>query len=66
MDDITKLSLVEKNLISKDYALKNKTGAILINDEENICIIINDDDHLKVQVFSSGFELENKIGRAHV
>lgn len=64
MDNITKLSLVEKNLISKDYALKNKTGAILINDEENICIIINDDDHLKVQVFSSGFELENTLNFA--
>ncbi len=64
MDDITKLSLVEKNLISKDYALKNKTGAILINDEENICIIINDEDHLKVQVFSSGFELENTLNFA--
>lgn len=64
MDDITKMSLVEKNLISKDYALKNKTGAILINDEENICIIINDDDHLKVQVFSSGFELENTLNFA--
>ena len=64
MDDITKMSLVEKNLISKDYELKNKTGAILINDEENICIIINDDDHLKVQVFSSGFELENTLNFA--
>ena len=64
MDDITKMSLVEKNLISKDYALKNKTGAILINDEENICIIINDDDHLKVQVFSSGFEIENTLNFA--
>lgn len=64
MDDITKMSLVEKNLISKDYALKNKTGAILINDEENICIIINDEDHLKVQVFSSGFELENTLNFA--
>ena len=64
MDNITKMSLVEKNLISKDYALKNKTGAILINDEENICIIINDDDHLKVQVFSSGFELENTLNFA--
>lgn len=64
MDNITKMSLVEKNLISKDYALKNKTGAILINDEENICIIINDEDHLKVQVFSSGFELENTLNFA--
>lgn len=65
MDDITKMSLVEKNLISPEYALnKNETGAILINDEENICIMINDDDHLKIQVFSSGFELENTLNYA--
>ena len=65
MDDITKMSLVEKNLISPEFALnKSETGSILINDEENICIIINDDDHLKVQVFSSGFELENTLNFA--
>jgi protein arginine kinase len=65
MDDITKMSLVEKNLISPEYALnKNDTGAILINDEENICIMINDEDHLKIQVFSSGFELENTLNFA--
>ena len=39
MDDITKMSLVEKNLISPEFALnKSETGSILINDEENICI----------------------------
>lgn len=65
MDDITKMSLVEKNLISAEYVLnKNETGAILINDEENICIMINDDDHLKIQVFSSGLELENTLNYA--
>ena len=65
IDDITKMSLVEKNLISAEYALnKNDEGAILINKEENICIMINDDDHLKIQVFSSGFELENTLNFA--
>lgn len=65
MDDITKMSLVEKNLISPEYVLnKNETGAILINDEENICIVINDEEHLKIQVFSAGFELENTLNYA--
>ena len=65
MDDITKMSLVEKNIISAEYALnKNETGAILINNEENICIMINDEDHLKIQVFSSGIELENTLNYA--
>lgn len=64
MDDITKMSLVEKNLISKDYALKNKTGAILINDEENICIMIGGKDHINIQVFNCGLDLENTLNLA--
>lgn len=60
IDDITKISLVEKHVISPDFAMKeNVMGAILINSEENICIMINDEDHIKLQVFSSGQELEN-------
>lgn len=65
MDDITKMSLVEKNLISPDFALdKEKTGSILINDDENICIMVNDEDHLRIQVFASGLELENTLNLA--
>lgn len=65
MDDITKMSLVEKNLISPDFALnKNEMGSILINDEENICIMIGNEDHLEIQVFNCGFDLENTLNLA--
>lgn len=65
MDDITKMSLVEKNLISPEFALnKNDTGSILINDDENICIMINEEDHLRIQVFSSGLDIENTLNLA--
>lgn len=65
MDDITKMSLVEKNLISPEFVLnKNSTGDILINDEENICVMINEEDHLRIQVFSAGLDLENTLNFA--
>lgn len=64
MDDITKMSLVEKNLISPEFALKHEEGSIIINDEENICIMIGDEDHLRIQVFSSGFDLNNTLNYA--
>ncbi len=65
MDDITKMSLVEKNLISPDFALnKNEIGSILINDEENLCIMIGNEDHLEIQVFNGGFDLENTLNLA--
>ena len=60
IDDITKVSLVEKHVISPEFAVnKEKHGAILINDEENICMMINEEDHLRMQVFASGLDLEN-------
>ena len=65
MDEITKKSLVEKNLISPTFLVKKgEIGSILINDEENICIMIGGDDHLNIQVFSSGLELENTLNLA--
>lgn len=65
IDDITKLSLVEKHLISPEFAYnKSETGAIVINDEENICIMINEEDHIRLQVTSAGLELENLLNLA--
>jgi len=65
MDDITKMSLVEKHIVSPNFALnKEQIGAILINNEENIAIMVNEEDHLRIQVFGSGLELENLINIA--
>lgn len=65
MDDITKMSLVEKNLISPEFALKkDETGGILINDDENICIMIGNEDHIEIQVFNCGLDLENTLNLA--
>ena len=53
LDDVTKLSLVEKHLISPEFVMNNENKkAIIINNEENICIMLNEDDHIKLQVFS--------------
>ena len=65
LDDITKLSLVEKRLISPEFVINNKNKkAIIINEEENICFMLNEADHIKLQVFSSGQELENLMNLA--
>ena len=62
MDDITKMELVEKHLISPEMVLnKENDGAILINNEENICILINEEDHIRLQIFTSGLDLQNTL-----
>ena len=65
MDDITKMSLVEKHILSPEMALKKEQeGAILINNEENICIMLNEEDHIRLQVFASGLDLQNTLNLA--
>lgn len=65
LDLITKNCLVEKHIISPAFAKNsNQYSAIIINDEESICITVNEEDHIKLQLFSSGFDLENLINLA--
>lgn len=65
MDELTRQSLVEKYMLNSKYIngnLENK--AILMNEDENICIVLNEKDHLKIQVFASGLELESSLNLA--
>lgn len=60
MDEITKMSLLEKHLVSPNFVMnKENAGAMLINDDENISVMINEEDHLRIQVMTSGLDIEN-------
>ena len=61
IDNITKLTLIENHLISPEFAT-NKNGAILINDEENICIMINEEDEVKWRKELLTYYANNKFG----
>lgn len=50
--------LLEKGIITQKEARNKNRVSILINEEENICIIINSDEHLEIQVFTSGLEID--------
>ena len=62
MDDISKQALVEENIISPDFIQDNvNEKAIAINPEENICIMVNEEDHLRIQTFSEGMAIEELL-----
>ena len=62
MDLITKQSLLEKNLVNQEFISDNTdVEAICINYEENICIMLNELDHIEIQVFNSGLEIDNSF-----
>lgn len=53
--------LVEKHLISPHLAEESKSGAVLLNDEESVSIMINEEDHLRIQCLFSGFQLSEGL-----
>ena len=63
LDELTKRSMVEKGLID-EATIKNENTSILINDDENICIVLNSQDHIEIQVFNAGMELESTFNLA--
>ena len=51
------LAMVERHLISYDFAKKG-TGALLLSPDERISIMICEEDHLRIQVLSAGLDLD--------
>ena len=54
IDVDTENSLMEKHLISKEF-VGNDDGAIIASDKYDILCMINEEDHLRIQSFESGF-----------
>ncbi|MDD2212800.1 MAG: protein arginine kinase [Clostridia bacterium] len=50
--------LLEKHLISPEHCEEGGNKGLLINGDEAISIMINEEDHLRLQVFSPGLQLE--------
>lgn len=57
IDEITQNSLKEKNLISSEM-VDNKNGAIVINEDNSLVCMINEEDHLRIQTFEAGFNVD--------
>jgi protein arginine kinase len=58
---IEKRVLVEKHLISPNLAEDSNYSAALINETESISIMINEEDHLRIQCLFPGFQLNEAL-----
>src|SRR5437868_10116116 len=61
MDNLTVLDkniLVERHLISREHAAKNAGSGLVLNREETLCVMINEEDHLRMQALRPGLQLK--------
>ena len=50
--------LVERHLISKQHASAEGARGVAIGQDENLSIMVNEEDHLRLQVLRSGLQLD--------
>lgn len=51
--------LVERQLISREHAESDGARAVAIDSQETFSLMVNEEDHLRIQVIRSGLDLEN-------
>src|SRR5699024_2185525 len=62
---LEKRVLVEKHLISPHLANESRHGAVILSENESISIMINEEDHLRVQCLYPGFQLHEAWNMAN-
>lgn len=58
------LALVERHLVSPDFIREPSGSGLLISEDERISIMINEEDHVRIQVMSAGLDLEGAYALA--
>ena len=58
LEKLDRQFLVERQLISREHCESEGSRGVGISQEENISMMINEEDHLRLQVLRSGFALD--------
>ena len=59
-----RLALCQQHLISPEFAEKNDGRAVIMNKDRSICIMLCEEDHVRIQVLCAGFDLKEAYGAA--
>jgi protein arginine kinase len=57
--------LAERHLISRDFLFNSSNRGLVVNKAEDICLMINEEDHLRMQAFGAGLSLGTTYEKAN-
>ena len=58
LSELERSLLAERHLISREHAAVPEGKAVLVSDDEQIYLMINEEDHMRLQLLGPGFSLE--------
>jgi protein arginine kinase len=64
--EIEKEALVERHIITKKLAEKKQHAGVIMTEDESVSLMLNEDDHIRIQVISSGMKLLPLLEKANL
>ncbi|MDF2842070.1 MAG: putative ATP:guanido phosphotransferase Hore [Herbinix sp.] len=64
LNDIDKTAMVERHIVSPLLAEKEQTTGLILSDDETHSIMINEEDHVRIQAIMGGLNLEKAYSEA--
>ncbi len=64
LSDIDKTAMVERHIVSPLLAQKEQTTGLILSDDETVSIMINEEDHVRIQAIVGGLNLEQAYKEA--
>lgn len=58
LNEINLVSLVERHLVSPNFISNKDSGRLLLLDDETVSIMLNEEDHIRIQVMKEGLDLD--------
>ncbi len=65
IDPLIQQELVEKHLMSANLLNDFRKGALLISKDKKISIMVNEEDHIRIQCIEKGLEIDKAYGAAN-
>ncbi len=62
LSPLDKQILVERHLISREHAAKSAGSGLVLSRDESLCVMINEEDHLRMQALRPGLQLRQVWG----
>lgn len=64
LTELERRVLVEKHLISPNLANESRSGAVVLSENEAVSIMVNEEDHLRIQCLYPGLQIKEAWGLA--
>jgi protein arginine kinase len=57
--------LAERHLISREFLFNSSNRGLMLTTDQDLCLMINEEDHLRIQAYASGFDVVGAFEKAN-